>query len=861
MNGMTVSYAIDLSFEEWCQTLGYVSAAERQFPGLSEQIKSQAPTLPPTAHDLSGPDYLSALRRYRAGASIHALWQEMTGQLSTEQMGQTLSGIAKSCLSHALADAEREVSTTHGQLRDSNGEPLTLSIIGMGKLGGHELNFNSDIDVVLTYRAPGTADGRRHLDAGQYLSQVGRGLIARLDTMTEHGRVWAVDTRLRPFGASGALVWSLPAIEAYFLSEGRTWERYAWLKASHSAGDKATSDAVLDTLRPFIYRRYRDYGIFESLRALHAKIDGQANASSDGQDIKRGRGGIRALEFLVQSLQLLEGGRTPSLQTPDFLGAVRALAASQFIDAELAQGMTHAYEFLRTLENRLQALTARQTHRLPTQPAQVERLAQLMGFGSVCEFERFRTEQQAWVHAQFSDLFLDRSGLGELSNKQQSIEWPPIDSLHASLVEREVDTSSAEVIADALTGLHQRLSKKPLSAEGRARLERLMPLFIETLTRQRDPTAGLNDLIALIETIARRSAYLALMYERPEILDHVIQVFGTSEKVAQWIIQAPQLLDDLIDPAHYATLPSPPVIDSPDPEQALNSLARWRQTRFLKTALAELSQSIDAQTAGKALSDVAQTCIQNILESIEQSPPLAVIAYGNLGAKSLHYASDLDCVFLHAQGEVESEVVRIAQRLITLMQLPLPGGRLFEIDTRLRPNGRAGLLVSHIDRFSSYQEDQAWLWEHQALIRARWIAGDQDLACRFETIRQEVLAQARDPKETAQTLWNMRQKQTSGRSESPIKKRLTDIQFVGEWAVLTQAHQNVALLDARATQDQLELAEGLPPSVSLGLQASFSELTNALHHQWLSRDPEPLKDEMINPIDALIAEAWQTIQS
>ena len=859
MGGMNSPFRVDLSDIEWRQTIAYVAAVERQFEGLVDEVLD-APSHPPSAdHDLSPKDYLMALRRYRAGASIRALWQEMTGQITIETMGQTLSDIASQCLSSALADSERETIQAQGHLMGIDGQGLQLSVIGMGKLGGRELNFNSDIDVVLTYRCGGQADGRRGLDAGQYLSQVARGLIARLDTVTEHGRVWAVDTRLRPFGASGALVWSLPAIEAYFIAEGRTWERYAWLKASHAAGDASNSQAVLETLRPFIYRRYRDYGIFDSLRSLHAKIDGQAQTMRGQQDIKRGPGGIRALEFLVQSLQLLEGGRTRVLQTPDFFGAVRALTQSQLLDTQTAQGMRDAYGFLRTLENRLQAMTGRQTHQLPDGPEEQERLAQLMGFANLQAFWKQLSDHQTWVISEFNDRFIEKHLGNSTPLTPSDITWPPGARLETSLIAQGLSSGQAGEMASAFEALHHRLSKRPSSAEGRQRLERLMPVLIHTLAQKPIPSSGLKDLLDLIETIAQRSAYLALLYERPEILEHVMDVFSASQPVSRWIIESPQLLDDLIDPQHQTTTPSAPRLDAKDLEHGLNELSRWRQTRFLKTALAELNQNIEIDEVGRALSEVAQTCIQNILDGIAPDAPLAVIGYGNLGANNLHYGSDLDCVFLHHLQEENAHVVRVAQRLITLMQLPLPGGRLFEIDTRLRPNGRAGLLVSDIERFLQYQQTEAWLWEHQALIRARWVAGDPRLAQTFESIRQEVLSQPRDRHETAQTLLAMRQKQKTERQESKAKERLTDIQFLAEWGVLTQAHHNEALIHVRSCPEQLALIDGIDSDLIEPLQASWRELTLAIHQMWLVREPSTLNPESLAQVDRLIAQAWQTI--
>lgn len=867
---MEPRYPIAITPPELMALSDYVASTERQFEGLVEASILKSPTRPsPESLQASGDDpdaWMRALRRYRAGQSIHTLWLDLTGQIDIHGVGQRLSQTARDVLDLALASSEQHMARQHGSLIGVDGEPLNLSVLGMGKLGGNELNFNSDIDVVLAYRCNGKATGRRQLEAAQYLTQLAQSLIHQLDAVTAQGRVWVVDTRLRPFGASGALVWSVPAMEAYFLGEGRAWERYAWLKATHAAGDAHTSEVLLEALRPFIFRRYLDYGIFESLRALHEKIDGQSQLKGQDRDIKRGPGGIRALEFLVQSLQLLEGGRDPSLQVSGFGRALSALTEAGHIDPHTGEAMREAYGFLRTLENRLQAMTGRQTHELPKQPVEMARLADLMGFDHTQALIEALDHHRHWVRSEFSDRFLDRS----VTKSTSPLIWPPQPDLAAQLeteltrrderaVARDMTGALADQLADALHALEKRLARRPLSGEGRARLERLMPMLMDVLIQSPDPTQGLSDVMALIEHIAQRSAYLALLYEKPEICDRVVWAFKASERIAQWVINSPQLLDDLIDPAHQDTMPSHPEIDPSDPELGLNALGRWRQACFLRVALAEVSRQLTPAQASLALTDVAETCIQVILKSLQSEAPLAVIAYGNCGAGTMHYGSDLDCVFLHDTHSTSSDMARIAQRLISLMQLPLPGGRLFEIDTRLRPNGRAGLLVSEMGQFGRYQEDKAWLWEHQALIRARWVAGDPNLQEPFEAIRHQVLTRSREKQSTAKALQDMRQKQLHERAETPIKQRLTDLQFVTEFGVLTQAHDHPDLVSLRSTEQQIDALSGLQAAHRAELLDAWRSLIEQQHHQWLDRNPQPTDAEELERVDALVRATWQAL--
>lgn len=853
MLGTLTPQPLSMTVDELISLSEYAAYSERLFPGLVAATLQQAPTPPSVSELESLEDVMVALRRYRLAQSVRLLWLDVTGQCSLEEIGHRLSSLARDCLTQALHSAEMEVERQQGQLLDQTGRPMHLSVIGMGKLGGDELNFNSDIDVVMAYSGQGQATGRRALDASEYFSKVARALIQRLDTVTVHGRVWAVDTRLRPFGSTSALAWSVPAMEAYFLNEGRTWERYAWLKASHASGDAITSQSLLDALKPFIYRRYLDYGIFDALRSLHEKIDGQSQRLGGDIDIKRGPGGIRALEFLVQSLQLLEGGRAPDLQVTGFLPALRALRHLDLLADEQAKDIESAYAFLRTVENRLQAMTGRQTHQLPTEHRDWECLTRLMGYSSVADFKGTLAHTRDWVQKTFQSQFLDK-----VKRPTAKLSWPPSPDLDKQLGQHGLDDDT-QTVSDALLSLNDRLRKRPLSREGRLRLERFMPELVEKIIQQPDPTLGLSEMLLLIERIAQRSSYLALLYERPEITDQVIKTFRASEQVARWVIDSPQLLDDLIDPQHRLTMPTPPTMDPNDLEAGLNQLGRWRQTTFLKIALAELNRSINTEEASAHLTKVAETCLQVILESLAPDMPLAVIAYGNAGAGTLHYASDLDCVFLHSPSQDAQPLIKVAQRLISMLQLPLPGGRLFEIDTRLRPNGRAGLLVSDIDQFQDYQQSQAWLWEHQALIRARWVAGDVSLKKRFNEIRRDVLMQPRNPRDTAETLHAMRVKQQQERQESAIRKRLTDLQFVSELGVLTQAHARQALVEARSPSDQLPLLSGLDLETKEFLVGAWQMLRAAQHHQWLDRQPSadiPLND---TTLDQNIQAAWQAL--
>ncbi|MFW5816501.1 MAG: bifunctional [glutamate--ammonia ligase]-adenylyl-L-tyrosine phosphorylase/[glutamate--ammonia-ligase] adenylyltransferase, partial [Wenzhouxiangella sp.] len=748
--------------------------------------------------------------------------------------GRAISALARDCLDLALNAAEHQVQKSCGKLRDDRDRPLRLAIIGLGKLGGDELNFNSDIDIVFVHDGKGQSSGPRRLDAARYHQLVARELIRLLDTVTAQGRVWIVDTRLRPFGEAGALVWSLPAMEQYFLTEGRTWERYAWLKATPVAGDLELGQRLLKTIQPFIYRRYLDYGIFDSLRELHGRIE-SATRSQQGIDIKRGPDGIRAAEFLVQSQQILRGGRDRMLRVAGFLPALEACAALGLVEAEAARELQQAYGFLRILENRLQAMTARQGHHLPCQPQPRERLAELMGCPEWSGLEAELVDHQARIGAQFSDRFRTPGRKDAAPDKL----WPPTEDLPAQLT--ELGFEHAEQAARELVQLDKRVARRALSAEGHRRLERLMPELLRATAGEPGADALLPELLRLIEQVSRRSAYLSLLHERPQTLSRLVRVFSLSERVSAWITEAPQLLDDLLDPIHGLDLPALPATRPDEIEESLNALGRWRQAGFLRTALAELDERITAVEAAERLSLIAETILADILRLLEAADSdIAIIGYGNLGACALHYESDLDLVFLHAN---DPPPLRIAQRLISLMQMPLPGGRLFEIDTRLRPNGRAGMLVSRLESFGEYQDSKAWTWEHQALIRARWVTGSEGLKKRFDRIRREVLCQKRETRRVLADLADMRERQQRERSESPIKRLLTDLQYIAEAGVLCQAAASPELVEARRSDrqiDRLRRTGWLSAEQAAGLTEAWNEAIRARHVCWLRRDAEEI---------------------
>lgn len=772
------------------------------------------------------------VRRLRQLEGLRIQWRECAGRHGVEETGRRLSALAARCIGLALAAAEEAVAERHGVLRGADGEPVRLAVLALGKLGGDELNFNSDLDLVFGHDASGTSDGRRPLEAREYFGRVVREFTQLMEAVTSHGRAWVIDTRLRPFGQAGALVWSLDAMEQYFISEGRTWERYAWLKARAVGGDVEAGRRLLARIEPFVFRRYLDYGLFDSLRALHADIDRKSQREDLADDIKRGAGGIRELEFLVQSLQLLRGGREPALRRPGFLPALRAARRSRLLDAREARRIDRCYRFLRALENRIQLATGRQTHELPTLPALRDNLAVL----AAAESWDALADEVETVRGEVRDLFQARFEPPDERGRRAAALWPPGDDVDRPM--RALGFEHADSAAALLRRLAEHVGRRPLSAEARRRLDRVMPELLDEVVTHRPPDTGFEDLLALIETIAQRSAYLALLHERPQTLERCVRVFRESSRVAGWVTASPQLLDDLLAPDQDPQLPLAPTLQPDDIEASLNALARFRQAGFVRTALAQLDGVIDRAGARARLTELAEIVLTEMTELFAPGdrPFPSIIGYGNLGAAELHYTSDLDLVFLHSGDEVP---LRAVQRLINAMQLPMAGGKLYEIDTRLRPNGNAGMLVSSLDSFADYQKRHAWTWEHQALIRARCVVGPDSFRDRFEAIRAEVLSRPREQADVARTLADMRRRQLAQRSESAEKRILGDIQFIAEFGVLMAAAGNAGVVEARATIGQLERLAGcgwLSDATAERLTAIFNEAADLRDRLYLERE-------------------------
>jgi glutamate-ammonia-ligase adenylyltransferase len=802
--------------------------------------------------DSSGLD--PALRQFRNREMMRLIWRDLNELAPVDEILADLSRLADTCLqatvdSHTVAHEEK-----HGVPRNSEGQPQKIIVMGLGKLGGCELNLSSDIDITFCFPEPGACDGRRALSNEQFFTRLARSIIRSLSEITADGFCFRVDTRLRPFGDSGPLVSSFAALEQYYQREGRDWERYALIKARPVAGDIASGKQLLRLLKPFVYRRYIDFGAIESLRNMHASVREDAMRKDRLDDIKRGPGGIREIEFLIQTFQLLRGGREPGLQTPSLFEAASNLGELQLLPDETVTELLAAYRFLRRTENRIQALHDHQTHQVPAGEDGL-RVARAMGFGDYQAFRLALEHTRERVQRLF-EKSLPKPDESAHENNRWHLRW--------QRMRNNAQQDNADLAGNqALSAFVKRLNRLSLSQRASQRLDRFMPILLERFDALSLDDAVVNRVLNLVSAICRRSAYLSLLVQNPAATRSMLELFSASTRVAEAVTRHPALLDELIDPslgAHPPTLQDIQagigrILESAgDPETTLQDLNYFKQTISLRIAVAVLKSTMPAIEAGAALSLLAQHLVEAVLTlSLQEmqlrhgrmpGPGLAVIGYGSLGACSLSFDSDLDLIFLYQSTTGVSDGARpisaeryhtsVARRMLSLMSALTPSGRLYSIDARLRPNGRAGLLVSSLEAFERYQADEAWTWELQALTRARPVAGDAQTASAFQSIRQQVLTTARDKSRVREEVLDMRQRILAERGETNELKDgrggLLDIEFVVQLGVLLNAAACAGLTGSTEVRHQLQALHEcgwLNADAFKTLDGAYSQLSQA----------------------------------
>ncbi len=804
-------------------------------------------------------DIKRRLRRLRERVFALVMVRDLAGVGDLGEVMRTLTDLAEVAVQTALAFHQRDLASIHGEPLDRAGQPQRLMVLGMGKLGGGELNVSSDIDLIFVFPEDGETAGPRRLTNFEFFTRLGKRLINAIDEKTADGYVFRVDMRLRPYGESGPLASSFAMLEEYFYTQAREWERYAWTKARVVAGGDFSRARLeeLEHLRvPFVFRKYLDFGAFAAMRDLHAQIRREVRRKDRYDNIKLGPGGIREIEFIAQVFQLIRGGRIQSLRMRPTRALLHQLAAYDLLPQDQADELGKAYEFLRNLEHRLQYLDDAQTQDLPHDVEDRRRVAASMGYADWEGLEAHLNSLRRRVAGQFEQVF---------GAPQEDQTGHPLAGLCQLPPEEALDrltVAGYREPADALAqlqALRQGNRYASLPAKNKAALDSLLPPLVQVAGRFPNAGETLSRILALLEAIARRAPYLALLKEYPQTLTQVARIVSSSPWAAQYLTRQPFLLDTLLDARQ---LMAPPdwsharedlarrlAESEGDVERQMDELRHFKQSETFRLLAQDLLGMWTLERLSDHLADLADLLLDAALRLIwlglkgghRDAPAFAVIAYGKLGGKELGYASDLDIVFLYDDPHPDAQEIyaRLGKRLVTWMSTMTSAGILYETDLRLRPDGAAGLLVSSVEAFEDYQYNHAWTWEHQALSRARFSCGDPDVGRHFARIREAVLCKPRDPAKLRGEVLEMRRKMLEGHPNPSrlfdIKHDrggLVDVEFAVQFLVLAHASLhpeltanagNIALLK-RAGQLRL-----VPEEIALPAADAYRELRRRQH--------------------------------
>jgi glutamate-ammonia-ligase adenylyltransferase len=785
----------------------------------------------------------SALRRFRCESQFRIIWRDLLRWADLQETMMATSAFADACIDGALSWLHKDACEQYGvpwgiDPVTRNEAPQQLVVIGMGKLGGRELNVSSDIDLIFAFPAKGeTRDGRRALDNQTFFIRLGQRLIQALDQITADGFVFRVDMRLRPYGQSGALALSFSALETYYQDQGRDWERYAMVKSRVVAGDKRAGSVLLESLRPFVYRKYIDFSAFESLRNMKAMISREVRRKGLENNIKLGSGGIREIEFVVQAFQLIRGGRDRELQRRELLPVLAELEILELLPSQVVGELRDAYIFLRNLEHALQGIADKQTQLLPDDELGKARIALVMEFDSwsACEAALSRHRQKVASH--FANIIATESedaGVAALADEWYELWLAEIDEPAGAQWLEEHGYENAHASYMVLQSLRESRTVQTMQTQGRKRLNQFMPMLLQALTQVENPSETLSRVLQLVEAILRRTAYMVLLLENPSACTQLVKLCSESPWVARQLAETPLLLDELLNAKSLYRPPSKQELQDDlrqqmlripyeDLEEQMEALRHFKKAHILRLAASELGGTLPLMKVSDYLTWIAEVVLDHVitvafsnLTSRHGHPrradgsfcdtDFAIIAYGKLGGIELGYTSDLDLVFVHtADPELSTDgekpidnavfYTRLGQRIVHILNTQTPSGLLYEVDMRLRPSGSSGLLVSTLHAFEKYQRNDAWTWEHQALTRARGVAGCPETLAAFEAIRRDVLCLSRDRRTLRDDVVAMREKMRSGLGTPEARQKETfhikhdeggvvDVEFMVQYLML-----------------------------------------------------------------------------
>ncbi|MGI9204112.1 MAG: bifunctional [glutamate--ammonia ligase]-adenylyl-L-tyrosine phosphorylase/[glutamate--ammonia-ligase] adenylyltransferase [Woeseiaceae bacterium] len=789
------------------------------------------------------------LRQLRNREMVRILWRSIGDLDDVEGSLKSLSCLADTTIIASTRFATSSLQVRFGKPRNADGEEILLIILAMGKLGGRELNFSSDVDLVFLYTDEGKTDGPRSLSAHEYFVRLTRLIVRLLDEVTEDGFVFRVDTRLRPFGDSGPPAVSIAALENYLLQHGRSWERYAYVKARavcESMAKDAVHDLQTNVIEPFVYRRYLDFGVFESLREMKALVSAEVKRRELQTNIKLGPGGIREIEFIAQSLQLVRGGADAEFRSRELRVALQALGHRKGLDQSTVTSLIGAYDFLRKLENGLQAIRDQQTHDLPDIPVDQARLLIVMGCPTWADLMGVLEEHRDTVSKTFAEIVFR----GEVAHVEAQLADRLIRHWNTnagadkwSTLLSEHDYSEVDDLVTSILHFSGAAVQRQIDVTAEKRLARFMQALLLLLKDKRRPAVVCTRVLAVVSQIVRRSAYVALLNENPGVLKRLVGLCEQSAYLAEEIARFPLLLDELLDPRLYSADITRASMgadlddrirqtDPADSERLIEILAQFQRATLFRIAVADVTGNLSIMKVSDRLTELAELVLATALliaqsdlasrhglpvvktEDGEREAGFGVIAYGKLGGMELSYRSDLDLVFLHdSEGSgqytngdkpLENSMFfgRLVRRLVHFLTAQTGSGTLYQVDTRLRPSGRSGLLVVNMEGFERYQEENAWTWEHQALLRSRPVAGSAAVAREFDRIRIDTLCNRVHVNALRDDVISMRTKMRRQLDKTTALQfdlkqgegGIGDIEFLVQYLVLKNAHREPTLI-------------------------------------------------------------------
>ena len=847
-----------------------------------------------------------ALRGFRQRHMLRIVWRDFCRLADTLETVRDTSLLAEACIAEALAGSHAELERRFGvPIGKHSGEPQQLIVLAMGKLGARELNVSSDIDLIFAFPEAGyTNSEKRPISNEEFFTKVGQGVITALDQVTPEGFVFRVDMRLRPYGESGALVHNFTALEEYYQDQGRDWERYALIKASPVTGDPEAAQQLMQSLRPFIYRRYVDFGVIESLRGMKQMISAEVRRRGLQDNVKLGHGGIREVEFIAQCFQLIRGGRDLGLQQRELLQVLEECASLGCLPREVVDELRSAYLFLRDSEHAIQGYQDKQTQELPGDPLAQLAMATVMGFAGWEEYRDALARHRSIVSGHFSELIAppeDEEASGE-TDDSLDLWGEDMDSAALSALGYRDEIVSLQRLQD----LRNSNRVTALQVEGRERLEQFMPLLVRACAEAGDPDLALARVLPLVIAVVRRSAYLVLLMENPPALAELVLLCCASPWIAEQMSRNPVLLDEFLDRSSLYNAPDKDELRSQlvqqvarlatdDLEAQMDALRYFKASQVLRVAASEIAERLPVMKVSDNLTWIAEVILEQVLavawadltrkhgEPKRQSAGcgFAVFGYGKLGGIELGYSSDLDLVFIHegVRGSTDGErsidnsvfYMRLGQRMIHILETRMALGQLYEVDMRLRPDGNSGSLVPGVDGFASYQHKNAWTWEHQALVRARFAAGDPAVARKVEQVRADILCRQREETELAKEVVKMRKRMSehllSGEGHTLFHLKqgsggIVDIEFMVQFAVLAWAHDHPELARWSDNVRILEVLgkEGLFTADQVqALTQAYLDYRGVAHQLALQQEPAAVSAERFTDQRAQVQQLWQSL--